>query len=242
MRKRALGTFIILMMLVFIMSLLPLDKPGSLFAAELEIIGSEDVISIISESPLFDMENMAPGDMATATVALKNESKAPFSLTLTAMVESGDRVLVDHMMFSVNEVSEKSKTKVYYEGQIGEFRNIDLGTIAQGKDQAYVLCVTFLPEAGNDLQGKSISLKYEISANKPGNGPFPDDEDVDNGDTIDIGDEEIPQSGIPVTGEISSKSSMGSLMMVVALLLLVLEMSGRLFSRFGAVRPVKRTF
>ncbi|HCA30261.1 MAG TPA: hypothetical protein DEP23_12200 [Ruminococcaceae bacterium] len=127
----------------------------------LEIIGNNKGLSISHNEPLFNMEKMVPGEASTAVVTIKNESNAPFSVSLNSKKTNGDDQLFQALMITV-----KDDNTIYYHGGLKELKNINLKPISSNKNENYTLHVLFPADLGNEYQKKSVTVTFIFSTNR----------------------------------------------------------------------------
>lgn len=182
------ATMILLSLALVTLCVVFLIQPESAFAASITIVGDNLGISIVEDSPLFTVENMAPGDKERSLLTIRNDGNAEFLFTIQSNMESGDESLFENLVVSVEN---DSGTVIYFNGPISEMDVARIGPIPPGGEKQMGLSVYFPSELGNEYQNLSLSIEFIFIAYADGN-------------VVDIENEEIPGSTavltpIPVT-------------------------------------------
>ena len=173
MYKKAVGmtkvTFLLVIAIIIFMTFAKID---SSFAADHEIIGNNFGISIVQNSPLFNIQNMAPGDSENSTITIKNQGNSVFSVSLAMNKVSGDDILFQNLEIHISNDSQTS----YYNGTLVGLKNIDIGSVLPGSEKSYNLNVVFPLQLGNEFQKKSLAVKLVFTALSPDSStkPIPD--------------------------------------------------------------------
>lgn len=131
------------------------------FAASFDIVVPKKLISIQPTGPLFNMENMAPGDVESALLTIASIAEMTCLATLTAEQQNGDSVLADLLDISVSSLDQSI---IYYIGPLSGLRQISLGSISSMQSKEISLQITFPAKIGNEAQGKFISVNFVIVA------------------------------------------------------------------------------
>jgi hypothetical protein len=116
----------------------------------------------ISTTPaefLFDVKNMKPGDWTTSTLEVNNDGNLDFNYSISSHQESGDRYLYNQFLVWVSD-----SEGLLYEGKLTDFSAFPLGTIAAKGSNTLTFKVELPYETGNEAQGKSTSVTFELNA------------------------------------------------------------------------------
>jgi len=116
----------------------------------------------ISTTPaefLFNVKNMKPGDWSTSTLEVNNEGNLDFNYSISSHQESGDSYLYNQFLVWVSD-----SDGLLYEGKLSDFSAFPLGTIAAKGSNTLTFKVELPYETGNEAQGKSISVTFELNA------------------------------------------------------------------------------
>jgi hypothetical protein len=116
----------------------------------------------ISTTPaqfLFDVKNMKPGDWSTSSLKINNEGNLDFNYSISSHHESGDSYLYNQFLVWVSD-----REGLLYEGKLSDFSNFPLGTIAAKGSNTLIFKVELPYETGNEAQGKSTSVTFELNA------------------------------------------------------------------------------
>ena len=129
-------------------------------------------------SAILHSDALAPGDTTTGEVTIRNAGDAAgaFSVSPSAATNSGappTGPLSDVLQLSVADVTGASPVPVY-EGTLGGFARVALGTFPAGATHRYRLALTYPPgapaEIDNGYQGASASVSFDWDAVAIGSG------------------------------------------------------------------------
>lgn len=204
MYSRIVGSCMIIFSLAIgILCLSLILQTSSVYAFKMEIVGNNHGISIKHDNPLFNIENMVPGETKYSTLEVKSNENDPLKLELDSLMENGDRALFETLIFSIEDSSGR-----YFSDTLNKLNHIDLGSILKGEKKTYNLSISFPASAGNEFQQKAVSVSFIFTAN----GGL--------GSTVDLSEDRvplasvtpsepnltnIPQIEIPTTGESNPK-------------------------------------
>lgn len=220
MYKKIVGmTLAVFLLAIGIVTIMVLVKPDSAFAANLEVVGGKLGLSISPDSPLFSMENMAPGDTENSTVTVKNTGDSAFSFFIESKKDSGDEALFKDLNITIEN---NDGTHSYYSGPLKSLKNVELGSVLPNGEEKLNLSLHFPTNIGNEDQQKTLSVSFIFTAQgeevspspspgpspspspspspTPSPSPKPSPRPGNNNNTIDIGDEDVP-AGPVVTPE-----------------------------------------
>ena len=166
------------MVVLLLTGILVMASPNYTLAADLVIWADKGYqLTIIPEGPLFQGENMAPGDVESALVTIKNEGEQDFKLLLTAEEEEGESILFHELRVTVLVAGEEVLGKEV----MGAINDFPLGIIPAGQAQDYTFLVEFPPTAGNEFQAAELAMKWIFRATWPqGPGTDPGEEPGDD--------------------------------------------------------------
>ena len=202
MYKKTCGIIAVTILLIICGSLWFLSASANpVFAFNLEIVGDNLGISITHDSPLFNMENMAPGETESSTISVKNQGDAPLSLTLDSLMENGDDALFEKLEFTVED---DNGTRIYDSGSLKNVNHVVLGSILPGEEKIYILSVCFPPDAGNEFQNKAVSVMFIFTAYGDGETDYTTEANMN---VTKITDEDVPlASGIATESDYSTET------------------------------------
>ncbi len=115
---------------------------------------------IPAETPLFNLTNMAPGDMVTKSVVVTNNGAKNHIVAVKGVKTSADSsvTLEDVMRLKISAGST-----VLFQNTLSEFfsqstseNGITLTILSPTEDETYEFEITFLPDADNTYQGQSV--------------------------------------------------------------------------------------
>lgn len=135
-----------------------------IFADDIELIGSElGLVVEPTDTRLFELENLNPGDTREATITIKNENTSPFQLYMRAE-RIGEAEEID--LFDRIELQVFLGDRIY-SGNIKGFalENIDLGRFNPEDTRNLRFVITLPgPETGNEYQATSAEIKWIFTA------------------------------------------------------------------------------
>lgn len=164
------------------------------YAQDLELIGTNLGLEIIpSDTRLFDLNRLNPGDRKEAKVTIKNNYSQAFQLymrteRISPVPSQGEPDLFEQLILTVYLGDEE-----IYSGPMKNFAasNISLGRFSSGaiKD---LRAVVYLPgpETGNEFQGENLEVKWIFTAQADAP-PDPDPEDPEEPENPEV--PEIPE-------------------------------------------------
>ena len=126
------------------------------YAAGFKVLADSSGIRIISEEPVYSIDNLAPGDSAAVDLEVVNESKESLSLAISADVEGGSEPLYEALSVVIIGKEEK------YSGPLSGLQNINLGSFAAESTHSMSMTLTLPADAGNELQALSVSIKFHL--------------------------------------------------------------------------------
>lgn len=193
-KKTVVTTMGVFILVIGIISFMVLADTNSVFAASLEIVGDNLGLSITPDSPIFSMQNMAPGDTESSVVTVNNTGDSRFSIYVSSEKENGDEALYQSLNISV----ENNKgSHSYYSGPLKGLSNVALGSVVPGGEEKLNFSMHFPNDIGNELQRKALSVKFIFTAQNNESGSGSDSENNNNNNNnnpnnIDVNDENIP--------------------------------------------------
>lgn len=115
---------------------------------------------IPSEDPLFNLSNMAPGDVVTKSVVVTNNGTTAHLAAVKGIKTSADSSIE---LEGVIQLKISADNTVLFDNTLGEFfsqsaseNGITLTSLSPAEDETYVFEITFLPGADNTYQGLSV--------------------------------------------------------------------------------------
>jgi len=121
--------------------------------------GSVQLSSSLPNQAIVSAAGMKPGDVKEGTISIGNQGDVAGNVTLNATGLSGT-ALAAAITFKIEDVT--SGTSMKYEGELGSFSSVSLGSFSAGTTRKYRFTLSW-PEASNEasLQGSSTSLTLQ---------------------------------------------------------------------------------
>lgn len=138
-------------------------------------VSAEDTIKLTVNSHITStaaMGNMQPGDTGSSEYTVINEGSEPFEYFVDFAFVSGDADLYDILQMKLQKegVTLYSGVMSKAEGRVA------IGSLPGGGREAIQMDVIFPAEAGNEFQGKAVSVAFNFTASaapQPTTGPSP---------------------------------------------------------------------
>jgi hypothetical protein len=126
---------------------------ASLAAGSIQLSSTAPNLAIVSAS------GMKPGDSREGTISIGNQGDVAGIVTLKATGLTGTS-LAAAINLKVEDITSGTSKK--YEGKLGSFSSVSLGSFAVGSTRKYRLTLSW-PAASNEasLQGSSTSLAFQ---------------------------------------------------------------------------------
>ncbi|HZK24345.1 MAG TPA: hypothetical protein VFC74_03035 [Oscillospiraceae bacterium] len=175
-RKIISSVAMILGILLIISSLAMMAKPGVVFA--LELVGDELGLRLEpSNTALFDVKNMNPGDTKQAGLSICNGGKCPFTAYLSMVKVSGTRGKGD--LYPQLEMTVTYLDEEIYHGPVSGFQQYKLGQLQPNDNQPLDFTVHLPgPTTGNEYQGSTLGVKLVFTATQECTPPTPPKPDI----------------------------------------------------------------
>jgi hypothetical protein len=139
--------------------------------------GSFALESSRNGTPIFEASDIGPGDSASGTVEITNESEESGELTLRQhdVVDTpgaGGGLLSSRMSMRIRDLSDPGRPRSVYEGALAPMPALQLGPLGPGQSRVYEF-VASLPDRGaptgavagdNALQAAAVSVGYTWTA------------------------------------------------------------------------------
>lgn len=126
-------------------------------------VSAEDTIKLTVNSHTTStatMNNMQPGDTMTSDYKVINDGNEPFDYSVDFKFLSGDAEL-----YNILQMTLQKEGVIIYSGVMSEAEGrVTIGSLEGGAEEAIQMDVLFPPEAGNEFQGKKVSVAFEFSA------------------------------------------------------------------------------
>ncbi|NLM52323.1 MAG: hypothetical protein GX197_05830 [Firmicutes bacterium] len=154
---------IIMGVLIVAGSLVILVPDSNVYAWEL--VGDNTGLRLVpSETPLFDLQNMYPGDLDTATIRISNKDDQGRSFTASLRIEktggSEKADLYEQLLLTVVYEHEEK-----FKDVMSKFEGLDLGSFAPDTSKELELTVELPgPETGNEFQGATLDINLIFTA------------------------------------------------------------------------------
>ncbi|MCR3921326.1 MAG: hypothetical protein NUK65_02275 [Firmicutes bacterium] len=168
-RKTISSIAIILGIMLIISSIAMMAEPGVVFA--LELVGDELGLRIEpSDTALFNVRNMNPGDTMQASMTIRNVANGPFTAFVSMAKTDGTTGEGDLYHQLVMTIAHQGVEM--YKGPMSGFSQYRLGEIEADKDQVLDFTVHLPgPETGNEYQGSTLAVKLVFTATQEGAPP-----------------------------------------------------------------------
>lgn len=141
--------------LLLIFTFLIILTPSIGYASPIKIVGDESGIKFVGGTPDLSIGNMEPGLSVTRQLTIANNGSDSFPFHITAAVEGGDAEMLSWLDFVVWGDGQE-----FYNGPVDGLEAVSLNDIASNETNIYHLTVSIPEEAGNELQGASLALKF----------------------------------------------------------------------------------
>jgi hypothetical protein len=106
------------------------------------------------------MNNMQPGDTMTSDYMVINNGNEAFDYSVDFKFLSGDVEL-----YKILQMNLQKEGVTLYSGVMSEAEGrVTIGSLAGGAQEAIQMDVLFPPEAGNEYQGKKVSVAFDFTA------------------------------------------------------------------------------
>jgi hypothetical protein len=126
-------------------------------------IDHETVSGSDNQGKLFNINNMAPGEVYTEVITLKNVGSEGFQSIITAISTStSGNLLFDYLDFSIREGSENGA--VIFDGKLKDLKDVVLCTLSSENNKTYYMTLSLPGGSGNEYQSKSAGFKFVITA------------------------------------------------------------------------------
>ncbi|WP_405105144.1 hypothetical protein MHH28_20835 [Paenibacillus sp. FSL K6-1217] len=126
-------------------------------------VSAEDTIKLTVNSHTTStatMNNMQPGDTMASDYTIINDGNDPFDYSVAFQFRSGDADL-----YNILQMTLQKEGVILYSGTMSEAPGVvTIGSLAAGAEEAIQMKVLFPPEAGNEFQGKTVSVAFEFTA------------------------------------------------------------------------------
>lgn len=146
-------------------------------------------ISLGSTNSLFEVTNLAPGDVIVSTIKVINSGNDDFHYFMSSIAQDDGELL-----FRALEVEIKdSHHLVLYQGMLSELEQYSLGDMLGLEKETLTISVSLPRGAGNDLQGQETQFSFHFLAHQSTEGILLPEEEVPGGiPIIKIPGEETP--------------------------------------------------
>lgn len=106
------------------------------------------------------MNNMQPGDTMASDYTVINDGNDPFDYSVDFKFLSGDAEL-----YKILQMTLQKEGVIIYSGVMSEAEGrVTIGSLEGAAQEAIQMDVLFPPEAGNEFQGKTVSVAFEFTA------------------------------------------------------------------------------
>ncbi|AIQ44210.1 hypothetical protein [Paenibacillus sp. FSL R5-0912] len=106
------------------------------------------------------MNNMQPGDTMASDYTVINDGNDPFDYSVDFKFLSGDAEL-----YKILQMTLQKEGVIIYTGVMSEAEGrVTIGSLEGAEQEAIQMDVVFPPEAGNEFQGKTVSVAFEFTA------------------------------------------------------------------------------
>jgi hypothetical protein len=126
-------------------------------------VSAEDTIKLTVNSHTTStatMNNMQPGDTVASDYKIINDGNDPFDYSVDFKFLAGDAEL-----YTILQMTLQKEGVIIYSGVMSEAEGrITIGSLEGAAQEAIQMNVLFPPEAGNEFQGKTVSVAFEFTA------------------------------------------------------------------------------
>jgi LPXTG-motif cell wall-anchored protein len=177
--------------LLFILSIIPVFM--LFFYQTNSIEATEKPITLLPESRLFTISNMAPGDTDSKSLSIINNSETDFQYKLTTKHATGSLPLFNDLMVKVSNNGE-----IVFKGKLKDLIFANTRDLKKGEKDILTFNIEMPINLGNEYQGLTTVVDFIFSAvgdiEPPGNEDNPNGDDTNNPPIKDKG-------SLPKTGE-----------------------------------------
>jgi hypothetical protein len=138
-------------------------------------VSAEDTIKLTVNSHTKStavMSNMQPGDESTSEYTVINEGTEKFDYFVDFEFLSGDAEF-----YNILQMTLQKEGVILYSGMMSQAEGrVAIGSLPGGGEEAIQMDVVFPAEAGNEFQGKQVSVAFDFSASampEPSSEPSP---------------------------------------------------------------------
>lgn len=158
-RLLKLSKYVLVCVAGVIVFLLVFRESAGLSAA-VTAAGTEFGISTYPSSGFLSAPNMAPGDLVSAPLTVKNEGDLDFSYDITANMANGSDLYYDVLKLEIRD----STDNIVFAGQLKELSGLVLGILGAGGTQVFNFSVGLPEECGNEYQGLGTEVSFVLNA------------------------------------------------------------------------------
>lgn len=152
--RKVTGFFVMLCAFLLIsVSMLPWAQVND--ASGFKVYADDSGIWVVSGDPEFCLENLAPGNSASASLEVENKSSQSFTLAISTefIGDDSSKALFENLCIGINDC---------YTGPLGGCQGKIIGVFAAGSTEQVPLEISLPQGAGNDCQGKEVSVRFRI--------------------------------------------------------------------------------
>ncbi|USK45402.1 LPXTG cell wall anchor domain-containing protein [Cytobacillus oceanisediminis] len=168
---KLLSLFILLILLVF--------GNATVIAEEKDIDINTNLEN--SNSYLFKLENLKPGDWMPRNITIKNDGEQDFKYTSNIGKSKSIKGLFEEL-----ELEVKKDTKMLYEGKLKDFKGFSPRELVKGTEETLFFQVTMPEHLGNEFQNSAAEVEIIFLAEATGD-PGTDNETPGSGDNNNSG-------------------------------------------------------
>jgi hypothetical protein len=159
-------TGFIVMLCAFLLisvSMLPWAQVNA--ASGFKVYADDSGIWVVSGDPEFCLENLAPGDSASASLEVENKSSQSFTLAISTefIGDDSSKALFENLCIDIKDC---------YTGPLGGCQGNILGVFAAGCTERVPLEISLPQGTGNECQGKEVTVRFRITQLGDPENPF----------------------------------------------------------------------
>jgi LPXTG-motif cell wall-anchored protein len=162
------------------------------FSPNRSLNAEEKPITLLPESKLFTVLNMAPGDSVSKSLTIYNGSSTSYYYNIKASHESGSKILYNNLHLQVTD-----NKGIIFQGNLKDFYLPSSRKLLSLQNEALTFKIQFPITSGNELQGLTTVANFYFSANgeaiPPTDSGSPDDKPTTDPPKNDTGF--LPQTG-----------------------------------------------
>lgn len=166
-----------------------------LLYANLNTFAEENPITLLPDSRLFTLENIAPGDSNSATITIQNTTEELMTYEVSSSLQSGSKLFYDHLQLQVLD-----QDTILYDGPISQLKMKAPRELKKNSSETLTFKILFPITSKNEFQGLKSVVAFHFTGNEDELNEPPSDGENSSGNN----NNNPPSKGtgsLPQTGE-----------------------------------------